>query len=365
MRCARAFVPLCLLAAGCATLAGGGGGEDDLPNAGAGPFREIRQAELGNFRSAPNALEDDEIFPRDPAILDVDGDPATLEVLAFVAATLLPEGEEPDADAPPNAIVRYGALDGRSFDRSAVVVLTPEGTDEAETVGSPAVLRADGELLLYYQHGAGIGVATSIDGGGTFARAPGAGLAAADAGWDAGATPRAPSVVRLPGGAFRMFYEVDFGPDGATAIGEATSSDGRSWQRGGAPVLTPRDPAQAPADEPPWDGRAVGSPFAVLTENALGEPIVRLYHAAISAEGARVIALAARAGLDGSFERAVSPVFGTQNDLAAHEPCFVHFDGFALLYVTQRAGTGIGEAYPSVGVGVAPATITLPAPNPL
>ena len=30
----------------CATLAGGGGGDVDLPNAAAGPFRELKEGEL-------------------------------------------------------------------------------------------------------------------------------------------------------------------------------------------------------------------------------------------------------------------------------------------------------------------------------
>src|SRR5262245_27788792 len=118
-----AFAPA---TAACATLAGGGGGDQDLPNALAGPFRDITTPELGNSRSAPNALSNDETFPRDPAILDADGDPATLPCFAYVAATLVPEGEMASSTAPPNAIVRYGALDARSFDRDPSTVLEPE-----------------------------------------------------------------------------------------------------------------------------------------------------------------------------------------------------------------------------------------------
>ncbi|HZO16714.1 MAG TPA: hypothetical protein VFB62_25735, partial [Polyangiaceae bacterium] len=142
---------LLILLCSCGTLADRGGGETSLPNAQAGPFREIRQSELGNARVAPLALRDDEEFARDLSVVDVDGDAATLEAWGYAAHTLLPEGEEPDTTAPPDAIFRYHALDGRSFARNEELVLEAREAWEGGTVGAPSALRVGDEVWLYYQ----------------------------------------------------------------------------------------------------------------------------------------------------------------------------------------------------------------------
>ena len=74
---------LLALAASCATEGDSGGGGDNLPNAAAGPFRKSVIGELGNSRSAPIALDDSRQFPRDPAVVDLDGDPSTLGAAGF------------------------------------------------------------------------------------------------------------------------------------------------------------------------------------------------------------------------------------------------------------------------------------------
>jgi hypothetical protein len=352
-------VALALLAPACATLAEGGGGDENLPNAATGPFREARSDELGNQRPAPNGLEDDETFPRDVAVLDVDGDPATLPVLAWAAVNIAPEGQDASFEAPANAIVRYGALDGRSFERTPVPVLEAEGP--ADFLGSPAVLRSGAEVLLWFDTPEGIALAASPDGE-SFTRADGPVLAAAESGWDAGATPRHPGVVRLDEGSLRMFYEVDHGS--GTAIGEAVSADGRSWSRvGDGPALAPR--ALAAEGAPPhWDDAAVGAPSPVLDHDAVGRTVVLVYHAATDHDGVRVVALAARYGEDGPLQRATGPVFGALGGLGPGEPCVLRFDGFTLLYATQRASSAAGQPHPAVAIGVAPATVTLPPPEP-
>ncbi|KYF56255.1 hypothetical protein BE04_50425 [Sorangium cellulosum] len=62
----------------CATLPSEEADEGSLPNALAGPFREIDQEELGNSRAAPHVMNDDERFARDASVVDLDGDPSTL-----------------------------------------------------------------------------------------------------------------------------------------------------------------------------------------------------------------------------------------------------------------------------------------------
>lgn len=356
----------------CATLADGGGGDQNLPNAVAGPFRAIEQEELGNVRSAPNAIDDDEELTRDPSVLDEDGDPATYDVLGFFAKTV-ETGADPDPLAAPTAIVRHRALDARSFDRSPEVVLQPADAWEGGTIGAPHVIRVGADLFLYYEAAGGIGLARSVDGGAAFTREAGPVLSAAPVGgganspgvWEAGAVPRSPGVVRLWDGSFRMFYEVP-GEDGAASIGEATSSDGVSWTRiGQGPALAPSVTGLPLGEgEEPYDSASVGAPFPLLAESAEGRQILRVYYAARDRLGGAVVGLAARVGADGPLERAASPVFGTSGSLGPRDPCVVDYGNFALLFVTQRAGRSAGKNYPAVGVGVAPAQATLPPANP-
>lgn len=360
---APAMLALTLASGGCATLAGGGGGDENLPNAGAGPFRALRTGEIGHSRVAPYAMEEDDTFSRDASVIDADGDPATLEVLAFFAATL-PSGdgaEQPAPDDPPNAIVRHHALDGRSIDRAPVTVLVPEAAWEGGTVGAPSALLVGGDVWLYCAAAGGIGLARSA-GGDAFVREPGPVLAPDPASWEGGAVPRSPGVVRLSDGSYRMFYEVA-GDDGASRIGEARSDDGVAWARVGTrPVLAPFPSPAGGASDDAYDDASVGSPAPLVAESSLGRPIVRVYYAARSRAGAETVGLAARYGDEGPLDRAASPVFGAGSDASLREPCAVPFGDFTLLFATEREPGA--SPLPTVAVGVAPATVALPPPEP-
>jgi hypothetical protein len=347
----------------CATIPEPGGGGENLPNAGAGPFRPLVRTdevnELGNLRSAPNALDDDQSFARDPAVLDLDGDPRTFGVAGYVAVAVAQGGEDPKKDDPTRAILRFTAVDGRSFDRSSETVLVPEAAWEGGVIGQPAVIQVGGEVFLYYAAAGGIGLAKSPDGR-SFTREPEPVLAPSAASWEQGAVPSSPGVVRLPDGTFRMFYEVARAED-RSAIGEASSPDGRVWTRlGAAPALEPR--GLGDGGEEPYDAVSVGAPFPLLATSAEGRSILRLYYGARARTGPRVVALAARYGDDGPFSRADSPVFGTGKPLGPTEPCVVAFEGFSLLFVTQQASNTL--ARPAVAVGLAPATAALPPADP-
>ncbi len=356
-----AALPVAALALGCATLADTETGGENLPNAAAGPFRALRQDELGNLRSAPNVIEDDDTFPRDPALLDVDGDPTTPEVFGYFAVNPEVPGVDPNPAAPPGAIVRHGAPDGRSFDRAPVLVLAPEAPWEGGTVGAPSVLRVGDEVFLYYAAAGGIGLARSPDGA-AFTRVDGPVLAPDAAGWEAGAVPRSPGVVRLEDGSFRMFYEVP-GPGDAARIGEARSDDGASWTRvGQGPALVPTPSREG--DEPPYDGAWVGAPAPVLVRSAEGRPLLRVYYGARDTLGRAVVGLAARfdPGSSEPLQRAVSPVFGSGGSLGPGEPGVVVTPAYTLLFATQLAGRTKSDAYPAVAAGVAPADASLPPP---
>jgi hypothetical protein len=340
----RAWV-LCV--AGCATLAEAGGGDDNAPNANAGPFRALRYEELGGGHTAPYALRDDSEFLRDASVVDRDGDPATLGVFAIVARRRVPGGAASDPDLPTNELVRFDAEDGRSFVGEAPVVLAAAAGEEGGVLASPsAVLYGEG-VRLYYATAAGIGLAESADGR-AFTRTPtGTVLGLAANGWDAHVVPSSPSVVRARDGGWRMFYEAN------GALGEATSADGRVWVRSSAPVLVPA-PGAAEV--------ALHAPGAVWSRSSLGRDILWLYYASEAADGERTIEVAAREGDGEGFERAASPVFGMGSGLRPTEPSVVRFDGVSLLFVTERAGKGASQAYPAVACGVAPASLSLPAP---
>lgn len=352
----RALLLAALLAlSACATLPESAGGQTGIPNADAGPFRALVSAEIGGARIAPNGLEDDNDYGRDPAILRADDDPSSMAVFGYVAAAA---GESAAPTTPTSTIARYGATDGRTFDFSDLVVLEADQPWEGGLMAAPAVLRAGGEILLYYAGAGGIGLAKSADGM-TFTKVQGPVLTPDPSGWEHGAVPASPGVVELDDGTFRMFYEVAVAI-GEDAIGEASSPDGVSWTRlGSGPALAP-SAGDAHAATLPYDGASVGSPFPMLATSAEGRAILRVYYGATDGSGVRTIGLAARYGTDGALQRAETPVFGSSSTLAPREPCVVGFGDVALLYVTESSGTT--DTTPAVAEGVAPATATLPPP---
>jgi hypothetical protein len=346
----------------CATIPEPGGGGENLPSAVAGPFRALVALEMGNARVAPNVLDDEDEFVRDPAVIDLDGDPSTLGIAGYFGAAVKQGEVKSLATDPTREIRRYGALDGRSFDRAAEVVLAPTEAWEGGVLGQPSALRAGGETWLYFAAAAGIGLAKSPDGH-AFTRVAGPVLGAAMGGWEGAAVPASPGVVRLADGSFRMFYEVAITAD-ATAIGEASSPDGVAWTRvGAAPALAPAAPRDG-VDQP-YDDASVGSPFPVLAASADGRAILRVYYGARDHLGVAVVGLAARylEAPTSPLQRAPAAVFGTSKPLSPREPCVLVYPDFTLLFATQKSAS-IME-HPAVAAAVAPAQGTLPPPFPM
>jgi len=112
-------------------------------------------------------------------------------VAGYFAGAVKQGPTAPAADDPTRAILRYEALDGRSFDRSAEVVLTPADAWEGGVMGAPSVLSVGGEVFLYYAAAGGIGLARSQDGH-AFTRVPGPVLGPAMGGWEGSAVPASP-----------------------------------------------------------------------------------------------------------------------------------------------------------------------------
>lgn len=328
----RAILPV--LFAGCATLADAGGGDRDLPNAQAGPFRALAAGEVGGGRIAPQVLRDKTTAARDAAVFDDDGDPTTFAVTALAVGTVMMGN-----DVVP-ALVRYQADDGRTFEREGTPVLFAADGWEGRVLASPSAFRVGGDVVVHYETASGIGVAASRDGGPFMRVASAPVLGIATSGWDAGVVPRSPSVIRSPAG-FRMFY----GANGH--LGEARSDDGVVWTRASSAVLETED-----------DEVALEAPMAVTSRSPLGRELTWVYYVAVFSDGRRVVAVAAREGEDGPLVRGTSPVFGTEEPLALFEPNVIRFERFSLLYVTTDGDV------PALLGGVAPATAALPPSSP-
>ena len=303
------FASLVCLAstAGCSTLAESADPAGPVPNAQLGPFRSLRQTELGNSRSAPYALRGDAEQSRDVAVVDSDGDPTTLEVVIYAAERRPGTQESPTVTG--QRLVRYTAEDGRSAARQGTVVLEADEPWEGGVVAQPSVLVLGGVHRIYYATAGGIASAEGPSGG-TFVKA-GLVLQPRQTGWDAGAVPESPGVIQREDGSLCMFYSAK-GQDGTWAIGQATSMDGRSWQRSLEAVLRPRSE----------EGEvALGGPFALRSTSALGRRLRHVYFHVESVAGKSTIALASRASDDAPLQRSVGPVFGSAGTLNPTEPC--------------------------------------------
>ncbi|HRI66174.1 MAG TPA: hypothetical protein PK156_18125 [Polyangium sp.] len=351
---------LALVSAACATLADAETGGENLPSAGGGPFRALSKDEVGAGRTGPNVLVDDKTFPRNATVIDADGDPSTPEVFGYFAMTPKPATGDPNPLAKAREIVRYRAIDGRSFADASETVLTIEAPWEGAFIDSPSAVRVGQEVFLYYTAEGGIGLARSTDGV-TFLREPGPVLGPESSNWEAGKMPSSPGVVRLDDGSFLMFYDVAGDAENSRRIGEAHSADGISWTRvGNAAVLEP----QVDVDENNlfFDGVAVEAPYPVLAKSSEGRSMLRVYYAALDAHGRRAIGLAARfEATSGALERSIGQVFG--GSLRPGEPCVLVRPGYSLLFVTQFEGSFKSQQIPAIAAGLSPIDAVLSAPS--
>lgn len=339
----------------CATLADGTPGLDNPPGARAGPFRPLKVGELGQGRVPPNAIgsTDSETFMRDPSVIDVDLDPATLAVEGYFAASEM----DADVDAPAIEIARTTAVDGRSFDRTAEVVLDIQHDWEGVTLGAPSVVIGDNdERLLFYAADGGIGLARASGPDAGFESADAPLLSKADVSW-ASRELGSPGAVRLFDGSYRLYFETE--ASGVPAIGVATSDDGVMFTDSGAPVL------RATGREGDVDASYVGSPHAVTAVSSEGREIVYVYYTARNDLEKQSIAMAARfLELSGeALDRSGASMYSPSGSLAPREPCIVRFDSFSFLFATQRTAKNTPD--PIVVVAVSPGDLELPAPEPL
>lgn len=322
--------------------------ESNLPSAGVGPFRALTADEVRG--TAPFVLDDPKARYREPAILR-DG-----------AATLLYAVAHRTTPREVDVIVRTVAFDERSFfggsgdfGRTLPVVVEPDALWEGDALSGPTLVRARGEVLLYYSGREGIGLARSADGR-SFAKAPGPILARdpVPGSWETSA-PRAPSVFTLPDGRLRMLYAA------GSAIGEAESTDGVTWRRRGpGPILAPRPPEPlAPNERPAFDGAAVGDPCVVTRTTPAGRWHMRVLYTGTDETGATAIGFAGRYSEDGPLDRQPLPVFSVGRHEAA--PALLDLGDVSFLYV-QEERNDVTVPYLGIGAAVAPTTVKLPPP---
>jgi hypothetical protein len=370
----RAYATLCLLAlaalvgGACATIGSPAGGDEGLPTAHVGPFRELTTQEEPDV---PSIVLDSFRYPvREPSALAADPtDPSSMDVYLYAVAAMSSGATSSDV------IFRTRASDGRSFYGTALdpdsshvppVVLTATLPWEGASVSGPSALRVGSEIYLYYAAAGGVGLARSSDG--LHFDKTGAPVLALDgaAAWET-TPPSAPSVAVLPDGTFDMMYSA------GVSIGEATSLDGITFTRvdgdpstpGLDPVFSPLGgaPAAPDAASGPFDTGQVADPCVLPYVSPAGRLVVRVLYTGYDgppSDAARssAIGLAARFGTTGRLVRQPLPVFSVMVHEAA--PTYFRWSAGEMLYVHAEPVT---SSYTSIVAGVAPATLTLSTPT--
>jgi hypothetical protein len=359
-----------LLSLSCGTLGTPGGVPAGLPSSGVGPFRPLQEGELTPEALVPYVFSDQTADYREPSVVGTSSDPSSTEVWMYVVAHV----------GGVDVLVRTRADDARSFygdvaDNSGgapptpPVVLSASETWEGGATGNlggPSALMVSGQLWLYYAATGGIGLAQSSDGL-TFMKQSAPVLTPdASATWET-TTPHAPSVAVFPDGTWHMMYGA------GVSIGEATSPDGITWTRvAGNPIFVPSptvDPSTLPpGDVPPFDEGQVDDPMLAPQTTVDGRLQVRvLYTGYGSLPGTK-----GRASAIGFAARfGDSGLLTSQPDpvytVSLHEnaPAFFEWNGGSLVYVSEDNTTiSTTMPFPSIAAGYAPATNTLPAPLP-
>jgi hypothetical protein len=363
---------LLLLAASCSTLGGESNNGINLPSTGVGPFRPLVDGELAPKAVVPYVFGDQSAAYAEPAVVAASDDPSSAAVLMYAVAQVGGQA----------VIVRTRADDARSFygdatdnadlshaKHTAPTVLSADPAQAWEGAGlaGPWAVRTNGQVWLYYAGVAGIGLATSTDGGLTFTK-KGAPVLAPDAtvAWES-TPPHAPSVAVFPDGTWHMLY----GAGGA--IGEATSSDGITWTRAGSdPVLAPSavvDPSTLPTGvDPPFDEAVVDDPVLAPHTTIDGRLQVRVLYTGYrdppsASPRNSSIGLAGRFGTSGALSRQSTPVYTVQ--LHERAPALFEYDGGSLLYVGEDdTSVSSTNTFPGIAAGYAPIGEKLPAPLP-
>ncbi len=357
----RSLSLLCLYVAStaCATLAGEGRGDVDLPNTLTGPFRALKRGKLCDGDDCTGVDE----LPSGTSngIIKYPGNPPARSPSALVRGELhvvLYAGRGIEGQ-PINRIVRMESLDARTFD-DARDVMQADAMFEGGVMTDPSALDVNGSVWIYYSVPTGIARAVSTDGltGAAFAKdGKTIALAGAQQSWET-EPPRAPSVIRLDDGTFRMFYA------SGKSIGEATSADGITFTRVGLAIgpSEPKDPATLPEGvRLPFDDDAVDDPSIQRVITALDRVHYQLHYTGRDRRGGSSIGFAGRFGESGAFEKREGFVYGGKlfgdpdGNSHANAPTIARFGDFALIFANVDH-----DRAQKLGIGIAPQRRTLP-----
>jgi|SRR5579871_6136407 len=303
---------LCVLVAGCGTLAPDGGGATDLPVSGAGPYGKLAPNDAYPFQ-APYVLSDAGADLDDPYVL------AWGDLLAtWVTYTVGHTSEIRHAD--------FFSLETGST--GFIGAIQPAEAWEGNRVAQPAILWTS-PWLLFYSGAGGIGYATSPDGH-AWTKAPGPALVATA---DEGAIS-SPAAI-LIGDTVRLFYLASDGVRAADArFADLAARAEAPFQRRAGVVIAPGAASWLP------------SPGRLSARNVLlatGRERYDLFLSG-SVDGVRAVGFAS--SFDGeSFAIAAAPFLDPRSP-DEWSPTVTAYRAGSLLLFTQQEGqhSAIGAA---------------------
>jgi hypothetical protein len=344
---AIAVAAACAACVACSTIGDGGDGGEELPNAELGPFRELRDDELGASHSSPIALRDGVRQARDVSIFDADGDPSTPATFAYAAIVVLKE-KKAKPEAPTDRIARYASDDGRTFEKDGLEVLAPTQPWESETISGPCAVRAGGEIRLYYASGGSIGLATSSDGAVFASRSE-----PVVRPFREGSTLSDPHVVEMPGGGQRMFVTVTDDAGAPSTIVSVASADGATWTKPESVLMNGME----------LRGASLRSPSALVATSPTGRDILHLYVEVRVGDEPPAIQLLSRFLDEPGWDVANAPVFAPR--LGASSPEVRRITGAdgrpaAMLFVSGPSSRTDDDW--GISAAIAPGTAVLSPP---
>ena len=317
-----------LMMSGCGSTGDSGGGAEHLPVSGAGPFTPLEPDPSLDQINPPFVLADTTADLDDPWVVDY-GDQMALWVTARRANVT-------DIEHADSFALEQGFL-------PLVQAILPDRAWEAGAVSGASLIAGDpvvpgGIWILFYSGGGAIGWATApaITLGHNWTKAPGPALVADGA--EEGTELSSPAVVRLDD-RVRVYYLAA----GAIWAVEAPWSDvvagnATSWTRlDGDPATPERDPMLR---APGW-ASSLGRFTARADKTPAGRVRHDLYFTAVTAPTAAQQPIStcgfASSFTGDRFEVAAAPILPLRN--ASHAPAETPYrDGALLLYI-QRSGT--------------------------
>ena len=317
-----------LMMPGCGATGDSGGGAEHLPVSGAGPFTPLEPDPSLDQISPPFVLADSTADLDDPWVVDY-GDQMALWVTARRANVTDIEHADSFALEQGFLPLAQAILPDRAWEAGAV-------TGASLVAGDPVV--PGGIWVMFYSGGGAIGWATApaITLGHNWTKAPGPAIVAD--GGEEGTELSSPAVVRLDD-RVRVYYLAN----GAIWTAEAPWSDvvagnATTWTRlDGDPSTAERDPMlRAPA----W-ALSIGRFTARADKTAAGRVRHDLYFTAVTAPTSAQASIStcgfASSFTGDRFEVAPVPILPLRN--AVHAPAETPYrDGALLLYI-ERAGT--------------------------